>query len=357
MAESQVPYPNEPLQVQSIRSSLSEPRFGAYLTKGGGDVGYALALYLYNARLAKAFLFPLHVVEVTLRNAMDAMLVARHGLLWHEDAGFRAVLHPKGATTLDRALGRWGVGASRSQVVAELTFDFWSNLLRAEYGDLWRTTLTTVFPNLVRPMNRHDVQSMARAVNRLRNRVAHHEPILDANVPEILSTIFDLLGLRCGETAQWTRHHTTVGAVLRTRPRAADGAGTVLSGRLASGFVSVTADVPLSDVLAALDRDRQAVVVVDEVGAPIAAFSALDLTRYVGLDAARHDGLFAASERLVADVLAEPGLGERFRLMPHDRPLLQAVDVLRGVGVDVLVGVDPASGAPSGIMMRAHRRY
>jgi hypothetical protein len=89
MAESQVPYPYLQADLQAIRSSVSEPRFFTYLVKGGNHEEYAMALYLYNARVAKAFLFPLNVAEVTLRNAIDSILVTKFGTNWHLDPTFR----------------------------------------------------------------------------------------------------------------------------------------------------------------------------------------------------------------------------------------------------------------------------
>lgn len=99
----------------------------------------------------EAFMYPLAVVEVTLRDAIDALLVSVYGPTWHLVPSFRdVVLMPEGLSTLDKARSRVGMAAPRSRVVAELTFDFWSNLLRPEYGDLWRTSLNVVFPNIRR---------------------------------------------------------------------------------------------------------------------------------------------------------------------------------------------------------------
>lgn len=70
MAESQVPYPYTE-DNHSIISSLSEARFAPYLKNAGFNQHYAFSLYLYNARLSKAFLYPLHILEVTLRNRID----------------------------------------------------------------------------------------------------------------------------------------------------------------------------------------------------------------------------------------------------------------------------------------------
>src|SRR5690606_2657146 len=123
-SESHVPYPYTVEQLQAIRASISEPRFATYLKKGGNHQEYALALYLYNARVAKAFLYPLNVAEVTLRNAVDEILVATFHDHWHQEAGFRdQTLTPEGLVTLDKAIQRAGQNAPRDQVVATLTFD------------------------------------------------------------------------------------------------------------------------------------------------------------------------------------------------------------------------------------------
>lgn len=134
MAESQVPYPNHAHQIAALRVALSEPRFKAYLAKGGNDEGYALALYLYNIRVAKAFMFPLGIVEVTLRNAIDRRFVEIYGADWHKDPSvLSSALTVESLEALNKAISRAGRNADHGQVVAELTFDFWSNLMRPEY--------------------------------------------------------------------------------------------------------------------------------------------------------------------------------------------------------------------------------
>ncbi|WP_323009909.1 hypothetical protein [Paracoccus sp. (in: a-proteobacteria)] len=129
MAESQVPYAYDPQSVDALKASLSPQRFETYLAKAGGDEHYAFALYLYNARLAKSLLFPLSVTEVTLRNAVNSVLVASHGESWHQDATLRnQVLTAQSLDALDRAFIRAKSNA-RGKVIAELTFDFWSKSL------------------------------------------------------------------------------------------------------------------------------------------------------------------------------------------------------------------------------------
>ena len=90
--------------------------------------------------------------------------------------------------------------ATPGRLVAQCMFGMWVNLLdaggytgkpprdkRANYEDLWRTTLRSAFPG-GRAEARNDpdpnahftrqwVHSVAKTVNVLRNRVAHHEPL------------------------------------------------------------------------------------------------------------------------------------------------------------------------------------
>ena len=193
MAESQVPYPYDAATIASLKASLSEPRFATYLKKASEDATFAFALYLYNSRLAKSFLFPLSVAEVTLRNAVDGVLLQMFGAAWHQDANFRDnVLTPESLGALEKAIER-ARSNERGKVIAELTFDFWSNLFRNEYADLWRTKANIAFPGLAHGEGRHEIQVLVREINRLRNRVAHHEPILDMNVPDLHSKIIKLV--------------------------------------------------------------------------------------------------------------------------------------------------------------------
>jgi CBS domain-containing protein len=357
MAESQVPYPNLPVQITAIRASLSEPRFAKYLEKGGGNEAYAIALYLYNARVAKAFMFPLGVVEITLRNAIDALLVTQHGATWHLDVGFRdTVLMPEGLSTLDKAITRAGTSADRSQVIAELTFDFWSNLFRPDYGPLWRTGLNIVFPNLPKTTKRHDVQTMARTINKFRNRVAHHEPVLDLNITDVHASIVELVGLRCIETAAWLKHHSTLSTIIRTRPRGSAAGFVSLGSRLAPDFIAVTETTTLEDVAAQFNRKCQVAVCLDEHGVLIAAFGPLDLIRFLADDTKANDGMTAPRGHTVRALLAAIKIEAGWTALPADGPVAAAVDQLTGKAINIVVGID-AMGAAVGVITRTLRRY
>jgi hypothetical protein len=70
MAQSQEPITYDGTLLQALDTTLSRSRLSPYLLLANNDAVYAHQLYLWNARLAKSFLYPLGVVEVAVRNAM-----------------------------------------------------------------------------------------------------------------------------------------------------------------------------------------------------------------------------------------------------------------------------------------------
>lgn len=59
-----------------VEAWLSAPRFGVYIGAAGGDRRLALDLYEWNAVVSAAFQRDLAYLEVALRNAYDAAIVA-----------------------------------------------------------------------------------------------------------------------------------------------------------------------------------------------------------------------------------------------------------------------------------------
>jgi hypothetical protein len=357
MAESQLPFPYTPADIAYLRAAISSPRFATYLQRAGNDEVYALGLYLYNARLAKAFLFPLNVVEVTLRNGIDESLMAVHGAAWPFNQNFREkVLTPDGLKTLDKAIERVGRNVTKDDVVATLTFDFWSNLFRPEYGSFWRTKLNIVLPNLPRGEKRHDVQGALREINRFRNRIAHHEPILDLNAVDVMARIKTVVGYRCAVTEAWMRHHSTIAHALRTRPVPQGGIGVRLVDRQDPGILRVTGTETISFVLSQLGA-RQAVVRVDAVGAPTGACSADAILSAIGAQGAKLEGFVSLEDLTIEQVLGPPGPAPHWKICADGEPLQRAVTMLQRPLIKILVGVNPTTGVATGALLRAHRRY
>lgn len=277
MAESQTPY-NYGLGEVELTESLSPSRLSTYMKAAGFNSEYAFKLYLYNARLSKAFLFPIHILEVTLRNRMHKIFSGMFSPNWPYDTGFKALLTPESLSSLDKAISRSKSGPVES-IVAELTFDFWSNLFRREYGAaVWETKLGTLFPGA--RYKRTDVQRIVSKINHLRNRIAHHEPIISLNASALHTLILEILEAMCTSTAEWVKHHSTLNQTIRTKPKSAKSSGLMIADRADSKFSSVAASDTL-DRVGSLNFDGfiliknntvlVAVVTLKEIGAYFAS--------------------------------------------------------------------------------------
>jgi len=145
-----------------VEAWLSAPRFGVYLEAAGGDRQLALVLYEWNALVSAAFQRDLAHLEVALRNAYDAAIVANTtpGLAhWTTDPyrlfpvrwraardGTRIDANRSPREQIERAVREAGPGAPTGKVIAELMFGFWRYLsTAAHHHPLWIPYLHTAF--------------------------------------------------------------------------------------------------------------------------------------------------------------------------------------------------------------------
>lgn len=357
MAESQVPFQYSAARLTAFRAAISDPRFDTYLQRAGHDQTYAFALYLYNARLAKAFLFPLHMAEVVLRNAIDEVLCNLFGLSWHVDPAFRGVLSQGGIETLDKAIDRVhrekGSGQPRGQFVATLTFDFWSNLFRPEYDrPLWQTHLHTMLPLLSRKKTRPDVQKLVREINHFRNRIAHHEPILGLSYTELHRSIIELIHMRCAETAAWTKHHSTVNLAIRSSPAKTGHLGPTLGEVCDRKAATATGTETLARVLSRESGASTSLVRLDSTGCPDAAVPAETILRYVTKQATAIGGIIDLNDHTVDDVINDSGTIWAFGQTTD--PASGLAQTFRGATRVVIV---TGGTRLVGLITKAHRRY
>jgi len=152
-----------------------------------GDRTRAIDLYDWNTRIGAAFFESLHYLEVGLRNALDDAATRHLGTSWLSPTSL--ILTPRSRKAVVSALGHaGGPGAPRGKLVAELPFGFWWSLLADEYNRrLWQPALQHAFERGVR---RRKLHAELDDLRRLRNRIAHHEPIharaLDSDFARVL---------------------------------------------------------------------------------------------------------------------------------------------------------------------------
>lgn len=190
---------------QAIKDALSAPRIGTYeaATTGTPQLPSALALYAWNAQVSASMLAPLHVCEVSIRNAVSDAIAAAHGPLWPWDAGFmRSLPNPKNGYSAHRDLESARIGkATTGKVIPDLKFVFWQTMFTKRFdARLWTHHLRTVLPNADSSMPveqvRARVYSELEQLRKLRNRIAHHEPIFKRDLADDFQKVRDLIAIK-----------------------------------------------------------------------------------------------------------------------------------------------------------------
>jgi hypothetical protein len=100
------------------------------------------------------------------------------------------------------------------KVVAELTFGFWVRLTSAKYEKtIWVKHVYKSFPGLHKP-NRPVVFDRIDKIRDLRNRVAHHERIINRNLQQDYKEVVEALGWICPITASWVNAHNSAQKII-----------------------------------------------------------------------------------------------------------------------------------------------
>ena len=177
--------PATAVEIHALRIAISPERLGTYVRRAHGNMRRALDLYAWNCRAGAALLPVLHANEVTLRNAVHRALTAQFGAEWPYSGGFRRALPRsnqrdflRDVSSMERKLRRSPVAAA--DIVAAQNYWFWVNLLTSRFeARIWAREFRTAFPAASLHVTRDVVHARADALRRLRNRIAHHEPLLD----------------------------------------------------------------------------------------------------------------------------------------------------------------------------------
>jgi len=194
----------------AIEKNLSINRLSTYRNAilnflGQDSVEFAIELYEWNAKLSASFILPLHIYEITLRNAISEAIALRYGNDWPIHPVFRNSLAGKQKSELIAAAsGYAGVG----KVLPELKLVWFENMLKSNHNTrIWVPFIKTVFPHSTGPDEdsiRDVLKSDCFLIRKLRNRIAHHEPIFNqANLTSLLPAIVKTIEWRCSVSKAW----------------------------------------------------------------------------------------------------------------------------------------------------------
>ncbi|WP_342318706.1 hypothetical protein [Corynebacterium mayonis] len=200
-------------------NDFPQPRMRPFLDAADGDVDRALDLYQWNAEMAGAVLEQISHLEVLLRQAIDTHMSS---YINETQSGIPWVLLPPCSTTQGAAIEkvrerlRARNQETRDQIVANLSFGFWSGWLGSKYEELWRQCLHKAFPHS--PGRRADVAGIVEQIRKFRNRVAHHDSLLNVAIKFEMDAVFRLAEYISPDAAKWMRSVDRTQAVATRRP-------------------------------------------------------------------------------------------------------------------------------------------
>jgi hypothetical protein len=205
-----------PKDIAALELALSPERLQPYISRAGGNRHKAILIYERNTALSEALYGVAQATEVALRNAMHRVLSASYGSMWFESVGLEGPQLEK-VMVAKYEIGRDQRLLTPGAVIAELNLGFWTSLVSTRYEkQLWVPHLHRAFPYALRvtadktappssPISRAEIFDQLESVRNLRNRIAHHEPIIKLDLPRLYSRILEALKWVCPISADWVR--------------------------------------------------------------------------------------------------------------------------------------------------------
>ena len=212
--------------IATVIGTLTIERMKRYMINAKNDQRVALSLYMHNAKVSAALLTDIHFLEVALRNKFASELASIYGVsgqYWYDEPAFHAIVTPtqrgKQNTKAIKSIAYAKQSIQKShpnytyippgKLVAELTFGFWHALTNRHLEHtLWVPVLSKCFSQKIPA--RAVFNAQLETIRQLRNRVAHHEPIIHLQLEQKHKELVDATSLLCSSTVQLLKDTSTV---------------------------------------------------------------------------------------------------------------------------------------------------
>lgn len=208
--------------ITSFARSLPAGRIRQFMRVAGHDPVRAQALHDWNEEIGSALYRPLQKFELALRARIPAAFEKVYGPTWYQEAAFRKSSDLADRKSIAEAIQRImaeGLAVNADAIMAKASFGLCVGLLRPIYNpDVWSKELTNTFPALPPSEGRGGLAKIASHAARLRNRIDHHEPLVELDLSLSHSNILKALGWIDLVLAARARADTTVQQLLRSKP-------------------------------------------------------------------------------------------------------------------------------------------
>ena len=194
----------------ALEDALSLDRFGRYLAWASDDRSRAIELYTLNTRISESLYTPLQTLEVTLRNRIHMVMTEMHHENWFSDD--QCILGSRQPEQLKKAIQdiqEQKKDPMPSRIVAELTFSFWTAMLGNDYENLWQSGLNKIAKREDgKGLIRKQLSGPLAPIRTLRNRIAHHEPIIMWDLAKHHANILQLTEWLSPAASKWCRENS-----------------------------------------------------------------------------------------------------------------------------------------------------
>lgn len=187
------------MRYSDFEEIMTSARMSRYLNACGSNSRKAMTLYRKNLQLTQEMFTLISCFEVALRNAIDRECKAHLGADWLRDSIRTGGVFDHSDFRLTEKAIREAVNGlnpySHNKVVAELGFGFWRFLFAQKQYRATGQILLRIFPSKptstpTLTYNHTYIFNELAKLNKMRNRMAHHEPICFQTGRQIIDTSY-----------------------------------------------------------------------------------------------------------------------------------------------------------------------
>lgn len=194
--------------IDFLRHSLSVERCQTYVDLAKERQLDPADLYARNITYSKELYVMIGGLEVVLRNAFHRQLKEYFRKDdWMSNLQLFRKNHQDQINQAIQKLSENKNGNYKlSDLISELSFGFWTHLTDAPYEQIfWTPALRHSFQHKFGAPVRQDVEKRLRSLLKLRNKIAHLEPIvrIEPKLMQAYQSSYDLMSWICPLTAQW----------------------------------------------------------------------------------------------------------------------------------------------------------
>lgn len=176
------------MEYNDFERALSKPRIGRFLIAAKQDKNKALILYRQNIELSKTLFGLLSIFEVTIRNYIDKHYREKfadnewlknqcgQGGMFSHPSFIKYGFEPR--TKILTTIAKLGSKYTHGRLVAELSFGFWNYMFAPIQFLVGGQSLHKIYEKRPKGTNQKQIFNELDEIRSLRNRIAHHEPLI-----------------------------------------------------------------------------------------------------------------------------------------------------------------------------------